>query len=662
MNTINKIADRVASRSNSNFSALKDDWVREAITIRLVENTFLDLFSKGKMNGTVHTCVGQEFSAVAVAGQLNSGDWVTSNHRCHGHFISKTKNWKGLIDELIGLDSGVCHGVGSSQHLFSSGFISNGPQGALIPVALGIAKQLKDENKGGIVASFIGEGTFGEGVVYESLNLAALWDLPFLLVCENNFYSQSTEQKNALSGSIEARATAFGMRVFVADTWDVENLFSTASQAIEYVRGGFPALLIVETYRLNAHSKGDDNRDSEEVRFFKRHDTLNQILEGEERWRKYALEIQGEINAHLERSEDEFLDIEKYFKDQLPRKTSARLLPVNWDATTANMRMIDALNVGYESTIKKGAIHIGEDILDPYGGAFKVTKGLSTKYPRQVIGTPISEAAITGFGVGLSMMGRPAFVEIMFGDFLTLCLDQVLNNASKFYHMYGLTCSVPLRIRTPMGGRRGYGPTHSQSLEKYFVGIDNFAVISLTSIMDPQHHIDALDELDCPVLIIENKVDYGRYLWTESQYYKALVEDKSFGAILISPKFRSPTLTVVSYGETARLLADNFEYLFEELDEVIELVCLVQLHPLDMTLIERSLKKTRKLLVVEPGSIDYGIGAEILAGIVEAGILCDFVLRVGSEAVPIPSPVKLELESVTSLERIIKIVKRKKGL
>ena len=95
---------------------------------------------------------------------------------------------------------------------------------------------------------------------------------------------------------------------------------------------------------------------------------------------------------------------------------------------------------------------------------------------------------------------------------------------------------------------------------------------------------------------------------------------------------------------------------------MIELVCLVQLHPLDMTLIERSLKKTRKLLVVEPGSIDYGIGAEILAGIVEAGILCDFVLRVGSEAVPIPSPVKLELESVTSLERIIKIVKRKKGL
>lgn len=124
-----------------------EHYIQEAIVIRLVEESFLNLFSKGLMNGTVHTCVGQEFSAIAVAGQLIEGDWVTSNHRCHGHFISKTKNWQGLVDELLGLESGVCKGIGSSQHLYADGFISNGPQGALLPVALGIAMSHKLDGK-----------------------------------------------------------------------------------------------------------------------------------------------------------------------------------------------------------------------------------------------------------------------------------------------------------------------------------------------------------------------------------------------------------------------------------------------------------------------------------------------------------------------------------
>ena len=118
------------------------------------------------MNGTVHTCVGQEFTGVAIGACLNSSDWITSNHRCHGHFISKTKNWRGLIDELRGYKSGVCMGIGSSQHLFSNGFLSNGPQAALIPVGCGIERNLKDNNKNGVCISFFGEGTLGEGLIY----------------------------------------------------------------------------------------------------------------------------------------------------------------------------------------------------------------------------------------------------------------------------------------------------------------------------------------------------------------------------------------------------------------------------------------------------------------------------------------------------------------
>ena len=133
--------------------------IQQAILIREVENSFLDLFNQGEMNGTVHTCVGQEFSGVAISSALNSNDWVTSNHRCHGHFISKTNNWQGLIDELRGFKSGVCMGIGSSQHLYAEGFLSNGPQASLIPVGSGIAKYLKDKKNQNVCVSFFGEGT-----------------------------------------------------------------------------------------------------------------------------------------------------------------------------------------------------------------------------------------------------------------------------------------------------------------------------------------------------------------------------------------------------------------------------------------------------------------------------------------------------------------------
>jgi 2-oxoisovalerate dehydrogenase E1 component len=224
--------------------------IRQAILIREVESAFLRLFSQGRMNGTVHTCVGQEFSAVAIAGQLAPDDWVTSNHRCHGHFISKTGNWRGLMDELMGFRSGVCMGIGSSQHLFAKGFLSNGPQASLVPVATGIGVHLKKHDKDAISVSFIGEGTLGEGTLYEAFNLAALWGVPQLIVCENNLYSQSTHQTFALAGSIRGRAEAFGIKSFESNTWDPAALRSVAKEAIDYVRARRgPAFLVVQTYR-----------------------------------------------------------------------------------------------------------------------------------------------------------------------------------------------------------------------------------------------------------------------------------------------------------------------------------------------------------------------------------------------------------------------------
>lgn len=626
--------------------------IRQALLIREVEQTFLRLFAEGRMNGTVHTCVGQEFSAVAVAGQLRAEDWITSNHRCHGHFIAKTGNWKGLVDELMGLKSGVCMGVGSSQHLFARGFLSNGPQAALVPVGTGIALHQRHRGSQAICASFIGEGTLGEGVLYEALNLAALWHVPQLFICENNLYSQSTPQANGVAGSLRGRAEAFGIRYFEADTWNVAALMAVAQQAIDYVRNeARPAFLTIRTYRLNAHSKGDDDRDRAEIAAFGERDPLNRLLAGNASWRAVQAELSAELTAHTKAAASEVLSEAEYVHDQLPRNPGTQRAEVR----NEKIRMHAALNRAYRSALARGAYLIGEDITDPYGGAFKVTKGLSSEFPLRVLGTPISEAGITGVGIGLALMGSPAYVEIMFGDFVTNVFDQLISNASKFFHMYAFQASAPVRIRTPMGGKRGYGPTHSQSLEKHLVGIDNLAVFALSSLADPADAIAAIDRLPMPAVVVESKIDYGRFLWQGNPDYRAIQEGGALGTLVLSPLRRAPTVTVVCYGETAREIADQLEEIFVETDCVIELVVPISLHPLNLPPILDSGLRTQRVVVVEDGSVAFGFGAEVLAQLAEVqpGLSCS---RIGAEPVPVPSVASLEKALLPSARKLITVL------
>jgi 2-oxoisovalerate dehydrogenase E1 component len=646
--SISEFRRLASSAPDPGLAAVPDKYVRQALLIRAVEQKFLQLFAQGRMNGTVHTCVGQEFSAVAVAGQLADVDWVTSNHRCHGHFIAKTHNWRGLIDELRGLESGVCKGIGSSQHLFAQGFLSNGPQGALVPVASGIGYELKRSASKGIAASFIGEGTLGEGVVYEAMNLASLWSLPQLFVCENNLYSQSTPQADAVAGTIRGRATAFGIPVFESNTWNIAALFEEASRAIEFVRSsGKPAFLIVRTYRLNAHSKGDDDRAREEVGYFSEYDPVARLLQRPQ-WAQAYDDIRREVDAHVEAAPEVRLQAEAYEIDQLPHT------PPMTEETVVNdkVRMVHALNSAYRERLDAGALMVGEDIADPYGGAFKVTRGLSSAHPGAVLNSPISEAGLVGFAIGVALMGRQSYAEIMFGDFITHIFDQLISNAAKFHHMYAFQANVPLRVRAPMGGKRGYGPTHSQSLEKHVVGIDNLAVVALTSLDDPVRALRAAAALPGPVFIIESKVDYGNTLWQGSADYDTRRIGGALGCIVLSPRRRAASLTVVAYGESARQLADSAERIFIEADAVMEIVVPLSLHPVRLQPIEDSVRATAELLVIEDGSTSFGIGAEIVARLHERGLRFRS-RRLGASPVPVPSVASLEDLMLPTLRKLL---------
>jgi len=234
--------------------------------IRRFEESLLELFDRGLLNGTTHACIGQEADAVAIIDHLTEDDHVFSNHRCHGHFLARTGDALGLMAEIMGKPEGVCGGIGGSQHLCAPGFKSNGIQGGIVPNAAGIALAKRLEGAGGLSVVFIGDGTLGEGAVYESLNLASLWKLPLVVVLEDNEWSQSTPSSANLAGSMHDRFAAFGLPVFEIDSTDVEELDAVAERALDHARTHeSPVALVIHTYRLCHHSKNDDNRPVDEV-------------------------------------------------------------------------------------------------------------------------------------------------------------------------------------------------------------------------------------------------------------------------------------------------------------------------------------------------------------------------------------------------------------
>jgi acetoin:2,6-dichlorophenolindophenol oxidoreductase subunit beta len=306
---------------------------------------------------------------------------------------------------------------------------------------------------------------------------------------------------------------------------------------------------------------------------------------------------------------------------------------------------------------------LGEDVLDPYGGAFKVTRGLSTAFPGRVLTTPISEAGIVGVAAGMALRGYRPVVEIMFGDFVTLIADQIINHAAKFRWMYNDQVHVPLILRTPMGGRRGYGPTHSQTLEKLFIGTPGLGVVAPTHLGDPGSLLEQIIlETQDPVLFIENKLLYllqvnGGMEELELQPVTAQKakngQQKRFS--IPCPLYRLtvkgapvPTLTLAAYGFMAELARQAMLKLAYEYEIFTELIV-----PTDLTDFNLPLS-TSRLLAIEEGTLALGWGAEIISRAAEAmGSGLVFSHRVAARDLPVPASGPLEAMVLPGVDDII---------
>ena len=236
---------------------------RRLYQIRRFETVLLEQFKSGIFPGTTHTSLGQEANAVGVLAHLEPGDVVVSNHRCHGHFLAYGGDPQALFAELMGKPSGVCGGVGGSQHLHWRNFYSSGVQGGTVAMAAGMALAEKRTQSGAIVVDFMGDGTLGEGIVYECLNMISLWQLPVLLVLEHNQIAQTTPSNLAIAGSVPKRFEAFEIPTTVLDSSDILDIYPLAETLVEQVRNeSAPRALMITTARLGSHSKGDDTRAS----------------------------------------------------------------------------------------------------------------------------------------------------------------------------------------------------------------------------------------------------------------------------------------------------------------------------------------------------------------------------------------------------------------
>ncbi len=614
LGSVTDAAESVDDRATGRLDTLH----ARAMLIRGVEERLLSLFAEGKLFGTVHTCIGQEWTGIAVAETLIDGDVVFTNHRGHGHFLARTEDVGGLIAEVMGKQSGVCGGRGGSQHLCAGGVFSNGIQGGIVPVSAGIALAQQLRETGRIAVVFVGDGTLGEGALYEALNIASKWRLPLLVVLENNRYAQSTPQSQTLAGEIEARAAAFGIIAERADTWEPDALLTAAARCVAAVRrGDGPRFLQIDTDRLMAHSKGDDDREPAEVQAYRERDPLVTFArEHPEQAEVFEAEARRRIDAAVNQAEA------APYAEAPSAVAAPPPGPLRWRPTRIAVpeRLVNLIHDALGRNMERDdrIVLIGEDIEGPYGGAFKVTKNLSRRFPGRVRNTPISEAAIVGLGNGLALCGFIPVCEIMFGDFLTLAADQLINHAAKFRHMYNDQVDLRLVVRTPMGGKRGYGPTHSQSLEKHFLGLPDTRMLALHHRDDPGALYDTLlTTIDRPTIVIENKLLYGLRVGASVPDGFALEQtDELFPTTRIRPEC-APDLTVLCYGGMLADVEKALDPLFDLHEIACEVICPTQLYPLDVRAIIESVERTGRLLVVEEGIGFAAFGAEVVARIVE---------------------------------------------
>jgi 2-oxoisovalerate dehydrogenase E1 component len=635
---------------------------RTMLRIRLFEERVRELFQAGVVKGTAHSYAGQEAIAAGVCFHLRREDYIGSYHRGHGHCIAKGARTDRMMAELMAKANGYCGGFGGSMHVADMELNilgANGIVGATMPLGVGAALAAQMRGTDQVSVAFFGDGAANQGVFHESLNLAAVWKLPMLFVCENNQFALNTSiHKTTSVPRIGRRAVSYGVPGVTVDGNDVFAVYSAAEEAVARARSGLgPSLIEAKTWRHTQHSLRvnlPDPRTQADMDEWHGRDPLlrfERLAESHPGLPQAIGRIRKEIEAEIEEA--------VAFGKAGPEPTVERMLAAVYAPHAAHsepgagsdrkLNYTDALNeaIDQEMARDSSVFVIGEDVAET-GGIFQVTKNLVQKYGQErVRDTPISEATFCGAGVGAAIAGMRPIVEVQIFDFVTQMMDMIVNQAAKFRFMLGGGPTVPIVIRGPQGGGIRLAAQHSQSLEAWFTHIPGLVVIAPSTPYDAKGLLIAAIRDDNPVIFLEHKMLYlGQPGPVPAEPYaipigKADVKREGSDVTIVATQL----MVSRSLAVAARLQRDGIS---------VEVIDPRTLRPLDEETILASVRKTRRLLIVHEAVRYGGFGAEVSALVSEKAFdsLDAPVARVTAPDVPMPVNPELEQAVIPSQQVI----------
>ncbi len=642
------------------------DLHRRMLLIRGFEDRVSALYRDGEVPGFVHLSTGQEASAVGACHPLRPTDVITSTHRGHGHCLAKGLDPTGMFAELMARDTGTNRGRGGSMHIADPelGILgANGIVGAGLPIAVGAAHASRLRDDGGIAVAFFGDGAVAQGAFHEAVNLAAVWELPVVFWCENNGYAEFSAAADQHAVPLERRAAGYGLTYLAVDGNDVEACVRTMEDAATRVRAGGPPVLVeATTYRWHGHYEGDPERyrSVEERDDWKRRDpitlhaaTLVERGVGEEQLAELAAEVERELDEAVRTAREAPSPDADRLADFVVRERPPIPEPPPIPADAEPFRMMDAVHDALEAELESddrvfvAGIDVGRG-----GNVFGLTRGLRDRFGDRVRDTPISETAIVGLGVGAAMAGMRPVVEIMYLDFVGVCLDQLLNQAAKLPLMTGGGALMGLTVRTQFGAGRSSGSQHSQSLEALLAHIPGLTVVMPSNPADAYGLLRAAIQDPNPVVFIENRLTYG-------------MKGPRPPADHLVPIGRSAVVrqgTQITLVSVSRMVHEALAAAEEVAADGIsvEAIDLRTVAPLDMEPVLESVRRTSRLLVAHEAVVPFGIGAEIAATVAREAFwsLDAPIERIGAEPTPAPYAPDLERAWLPDRERIADALRR----
>jgi 2-oxoisovalerate dehydrogenase E1 component len=619
---------------------------RRMARIRAFELRASALYSASEIPGFLHLSIGQEASAVGACWHLTEADGITSTHRGHGHCLAKGLDATSMMAELMGRVTGTCRGRGGSMHIADPAlgvFGANGIVAAGLPIACGVATAMQMRGDG-VAVAFFGDGAVAQGAFHEALNLAAVWGLPAVFFCENNHYAEFSHDRDQHRAPLAQRALGYGVPHRPVDGNDVVVVADTMAAVLRDVRAGAgPVIVEADTYRWHGHYEGDPQRyrTAAELEQWQARDPLTVLRQRLVATGLAAAEIDeldtqagAEITAAVERARSSPEPSEAQLRDFVYAARPPRTEPP--EPTGAPYKLMHAIadaldaEMAADPTVFSFGIDVGG------GNVFALFRELADRYPERVKDTPISEMAIVGTAVGAAMAGMKPVAEVMYLDFVGVCLDQLLNQAAKLRFMTGGKAEMSLVVRTQFGAGRSSGSQHSQSLEALLAHIPGLTVVMPSNPADAYGLLRASIQDPNPVVFIENRLQYGLKGPRPSADYvvplgkaKVVVEGSD--------------ATLVTYSRMTQLAVEAAAVMASE-GVSVEVIDLRTIVPWDKPAVLASLAKTNRLAILHEAVEAFGVGAEIAATAANEGFwsLDAPVMRIAPASMPAPYAPSLE--------------------